>query len=116
MYKILTKLLANRWAKVVSSVIPENQSDFAGNKHILDSILILNKTVDFVNRGKQKEIVFKVNFEKAYNSVVWDFVNDMMRGVNFHWKWRKSMRGYLSSTSMSVLVNGSPTGEFQLQK
>lgn len=36
--------------------------------------------------------------------------------MNFHWKWRKRIRGCISSASMSVLVNGSTTGEYYLQK
>lgn len=87
-----------------------------GNKQIQDSILVLIEAVDFIKEGKQKGLVFKVDFEKAYDSILWDFLDDMMRGMHFYWKWRKWIRDCVSSASMSVLVNGSTTGEFQLPK
>lgn len=114
--KILAKLLANRLAKVVASVISKNQSAFVNNKQILDNILILNESIDYVKRGKEKGLVFKVDFEKAYDSVLWEYLDEMMRNMNFHWKWRKWIRGCLSSATMAVLVNGCPSGEFQIQK
>lgn len=49
-------------------------------------------------------------------SVVWEYRDDIMRSLNFHWRSRKWLRVCLSSASMLVLVNGSPTDEFHLHK
>lgn len=86
MYKIVAKVLANRLAKVVELVISENQSAFVGKKHILDSILVLNESVDYVKKEKKQSFVFKVDFEKAYDSILWEFLDDMMRGMNGQWE------------------------------
>lgn len=72
MYKILAKLLANRLAI----------SEFMGNKQILKTIL--NESIDYVKRGKEKGLVFKVDFEKAYDSVFLYYLDEMMRDMNFH--------------------------------
>lgn len=82
----------------------------------MDSILSLNESVDFLKREKLKELVFKVDFEKAYDSILWDYLENMMKGVCFHWKWRKWIRGCISLASISILVNGSPPDEFSLKK
>ncbi|GKC35381.1 RNA-directed DNA polymerase, eukaryota [Tanacetum coccineum] len=57
-------------------------------------------------------IVYVV-FAKAYDSVRWDFLDDVLSSFGFGSKWRSWILGSLSSGKASVLVNGSPTSEFQ---
>nr|GFA47727.1 hypothetical protein [Tanacetum cinerariifolium] len=66
-------------------------------------------------RNKQA-MVFKVDFEKAYDSVRWDFVEDILRKFGFGDKWCTWIRSCLQSSRGSVIVNGSPTEEFQFYK
>nr|GEU47367.1 RNA-directed DNA polymerase, eukaryota, reverse transcriptase zinc-binding domain protein [Tanacetum cinerariifolium] len=61
-------------------------------------------------------MVFKVDFEKAYDSVRWDFVEDILRKFGFDDKWCTWIRSCLQSSRGSVIVNGSPTEEFQFYK
>lgn len=74
MYKILAKLLANRLMKVTNLEILENQSAFMDNKQILDNILIPNEAVDFMKKENQKGLLFKVDFKKAYDLVLWEYL------------------------------------------
>ena len=69
MYKIIAKLLANRLRMVISSVVSETQSAFVKNCQILDGILIANEVVDEAHKLKKELLLFKVDFEKAYDSV-----------------------------------------------
>ncbi|GJV63889.1 tetrapyrrole biosynthesis, uroporphyrinogen III synthase [Tanacetum coccineum] len=61
-------------------------------------------------------MMFKVNFEKAYDSLSWDYLDCMFKYMGFGDTWRKWIRGCLDSTRASVLLNGSPTKEFQLHR
>ncbi|GJU85441.1 reverse transcriptase domain, reverse transcriptase zinc-binding domain protein [Tanacetum coccineum] len=58
----------------------------------------------------------QVDFEKAYNSINWRFLIDIMRRMNFGNKWCTWVETCLRSSSMSILVNGSPTKEFGLER
>lgn len=71
--------------------------------------------MDGAKKKKLKRIIFKVDFAKAYDSTDWDILDDMMRGMNFSPKWRGWVREYISSASISVLVNGCPTEDFKLE-
>ncbi|XP_071695547.1 uncharacterized protein [Rutidosis leptorrhynchoides] len=62
----------------------------------------------------QKGILFKVDFEKAFDCLNWKFLEDVMSCMGFGNKWRKWILSCLESASISILVNGSPTNEFQL--
>ncbi|KAL4579070.1 hypothetical protein LXL04_015205 [Taraxacum kok-saghyz] len=61
-------------------------------------------------------MMFKVDFEKAYDSLSWDFLDRMMEFMGCGVKWRLWIKGCLVSARASVLVNGSPTAEFEIQR
>ena len=56
--------------------------------------------------------LFKINFEKAYDNVHWEFLLSVMRQMKFPDMWCMWIKGVLESARSSVLVNGSPTFEF----
>nr|GFA61743.1 RNA-directed DNA polymerase, eukaryota [Tanacetum cinerariifolium] len=58
-------------------------------------------------------MVFKADFAKAYDSIRWDYLDDVLDGFGFGSKWRSWIKGSLSSGMAYILVNGSPTSEFQ---
>jgi len=81
-YKIVTKILVNRLKKVLFKVIDTNQTAFLSERGLLDNILIANETVDFL-KEKLKGVIVNVGFEKAYDSVEWDFLEYMMKRLGF---------------------------------
>ncbi|XP_068474695.1 uncharacterized protein [Phaseolus vulgaris] len=99
--------------EVLALVIDEHQSAFLRNRGLLDSVLIANEVVEEVRRNQRSALCFKVDYEKAYDLVRWNFLLDMLHRLGFHSKWIKWVTGCLKSSSNSVLVNGSPTEEFK---
>ena len=116
MYKIISKVLAERIKKVLPTIIDDCQSAFLKNRGILDSVLMANEVVEDIRRRGQSGLCLKVDFEKAYDSVIWEFLYDMMGKMGFHRKWIRWIQGCLESASISVLVNGSPTDEFKPER
>lgn len=115
-YKILAKVLANRIKKVLVSLISECQSAFLGGRIILDGIVVINELVDLAKRKKDACMLFKVDFQKAYDSISWSFLFHMMDRMGFNSLWVKWMKACVCTNFMSVLVNGSPTQDFSVQK
>ena len=67
--------------------------------------------------GKKKSCVFfKVDYEKAYDSISWEFLYYMLGRLGFCAQWIRWIKCCLESASVFVLVNGSPTGEFTPQR
>ncbi|GKC65640.1 RNA-directed DNA polymerase, eukaryota, reverse transcriptase zinc-binding domain protein [Tanacetum coccineum] len=97
-------------------IVNEIQSAFVADRQILDGPFILNELVQWCKAKKKQTMVFKVDFEKAYDSVRWDFLNDVMKKFGFGEKWCNWIRKCLQTSRGSVLVNGSPTQEFQFYK
>ncbi|GJT52534.1 RNA-directed DNA polymerase, eukaryota [Tanacetum coccineum] len=60
--------------------------------------------------------VFKVDFAKAYDSIRWDYLDDALNAFGFGSRWLSWIQGSLNSGKASVLVNESPTSEFQFHR
>ncbi|GJX45078.1 RNA-directed DNA polymerase, eukaryota [Tanacetum coccineum] len=111
-YKVITKVLANRLATVISDLVSETQSAFVANRQILDGPFILNEVLNWCKRKRKQAMFFKVDFAKAYDSVRWDYLLDILQAFGFGPNWCRWIRGTFTSSMASILVNGSPTSEF----
>ncbi|GJS62333.1 RNA-directed DNA polymerase, eukaryota [Tanacetum coccineum] len=116
LYKIIAKILTNRLVSVIGDLVNEVQSAFVAERQILDGPFILNEVLQWCRRKKKHALIFKVDFEKAYDSVRWDFLDDVLNKFGFGNKWRNWIQSCLRSSRGSILINGSPTEEFQFFK
>ncbi|GKE16345.1 RNA-directed DNA polymerase, eukaryota [Tanacetum coccineum] len=115
-YKIIAKILANRLSLVIGDLISEVQSAFVPQRQILDGPFILNELLSWCKHKKLKALIFKVDFEKAFDCVRWDYLDDVLKSFGFGYKWCSWIKGCLESAMGSILVNGSPTSEFRFYK
>nr|GEX50686.1 RNA-directed DNA polymerase, eukaryota [Tanacetum cinerariifolium] len=115
-YKIIAKLLAFRPAKVIHKIVSPNQTAFIKGRQILNGVLVANEVIDYALNSGTNRHFFKVDFAKAFDSVRWEFLLDTMKQMGFSAKWISWISGCLQSASISVLVNGSPTSEFHMER
>ncbi|GJR64069.1 RNA-directed DNA polymerase, eukaryota [Tanacetum coccineum] len=108
-YKVITKILANRLTDVISDLVSDSQTDFVANRNILDGPFILNEILTWCKRKHKQALIFKVDFAKAYDSVRWDYLLGVLKAFGFGPNWCKWIWGIFSSSMASILVNGSPT-------
>jgi hypothetical protein len=59
-------------------VISETRSSFLHDRKILDGVLILNEVIDEAKKAHKECLIFKADFEKAYDSVSWGYLDYMM--------------------------------------
>ncbi|KAJ9538568.1 hypothetical protein OSB04_031301 [Centaurea solstitialis] len=86
-YMLVATILAERLKKVIGKVISLTQSAFIKKRHILDGVLVAD-----------------------------EFLIDSLENMGFGTKWRRWIEACLKSSTMSVLVNGSPTKEFGMER
>lgn len=89
---------------------------FISERQILDCVLIANELVELVKRTGCEMLLFKVDFEKAFDSVCYNFLLSIMEQMRFSDKWRNWVKGCLYSATISLIVNGSPTKEFKMER
>nr|GEU38695.1 putative RNA-directed DNA polymerase, eukaryota, reverse transcriptase zinc-binding domain protein [Tanacetum cinerariifolium] len=108
-------ILANKLSKVIDSIISPEQYAFITGRQILDGPLILSETIDWYKKRK-KMMLFKVDFEKAFDFVCWRYLDYVLDKLGFGIKWRNLIKAGLASARTSILINGSPTLEFSLKR
>ncbi|XP_044947663.1 uncharacterized protein LOC123397007 [Hordeum vulgare subsp. vulgare] len=76
-FKIFTKTSTNRLTKIADSVVQPAQSPFMPGRHILEGVVVLHETLHEIHTKKLDGVIFKVDFEKAYDKVKlarWDMI------------------------------------------
>ncbi|KAK1436726.1 hypothetical protein QVD17_02508 [Tagetes erecta] len=114
--KVVSKVLSSRLKPVLDTIISDTQSAFIKKRNIIDGPLVINEIISWAKKKKLKLFLFKIDFEKAFDHISWDFLDNIQQQMNFPEKWRRWIMGILKSARSSVLVNGSPTFEFQYQR
>ncbi|PKI64943.1 hypothetical protein CRG98_014657 [Punica granatum] len=76
-YKITTKIVANRLQKYMPSLISPYRSSFIPGRHIQDNIIVAQELIHYMRRMKRKKgfMALKIDLEKAYDRLSWDFLN-----------------------------------------
>lgn len=104
LYKIISKCLANRLREVIEKIISPAESTFISGRNISESIMACNEMLHLLKKNGSGSFAFKVDFEKAFDCVRWDFLIEMMSNMGFNQTWINWVKECLSSASVSVLI------------
>jgi hypothetical protein len=110
-YKIFTKVLTSRIGGVIDRLISSNQTTFIKGRFILESVVTAHETLHSVYHGKEKGFVLKLDYEKAYDKVNWQFLLEVLRKSGFADKWVEWIRSFLIRGSVGLTINNEE-GEF----
>jgi hypothetical protein len=89
-YKLISKVLANRLKKILDEIIAPNQSAFVPGRLITDTILLAYECTHFMKtrrKGNMGYAAVKLDMSKAYDRVEWSFIEKMMRKLGFAEDW-----------------------------
>lgn len=112
-YKIISKLLANRLKQVLPDLISENQSAFVQERAITNNILISHEVLHFLKNAeatKRCSMAVKTDMSKAYDRLEWDFIEAVLLQLGFHTSWTNLIMQCIKTVSYSFLINGSAQG------
>ena len=110
LYLIFAKVLANRLLGVLSSLISPFQSAFIPGRQMTDSIVLAEEIVAAWRRKGTTGFMWKVDFTKAYDSLDWRFLWNVLRRRGFPEMWVRWMKQCVTTSTFAVLLNGQPQG------
>ena len=80
---MITKLLTNRLSLVLNPLIDDSQAAFIKDRLICDNIICAHEVLHQVRASKKKGILLKLDFEKAFDNVNWDFLLEVLVARDF---------------------------------
>ncbi|XP_073116175.1 uncharacterized protein [Elaeis guineensis] len=103
--KILSKVLSKRLANKLDSLISPNQSAFIKDRNIADIFAAAKEMVSQVHKSKEKGIIYKLDFKKAFDNVAWPFLLDLLIARGFSVRWRCWIQDIITTAKSSIIVN-----------
>lgn len=102
MYKIVIKVIANRIKGCFLSLVGPYQTCFIPSRRIIDNIIIVEEVIHSmrVKKGSKGFLVLKVDLEKAYDKIRWDFLQDILSEVGLLTNLIRVIMNCVSSISM----------------
>jgi hypothetical protein len=107
--KIITKLLANRLAPHMNTLVSYAQNAFIKQRCIHDNFLYVQRVIQLLHKKKQSSLFIKLDISKAFDSVGWQFLLEVLEALGFSLKWRDWISDLLRTSSSKILINGSPS-------
>ncbi|KAK5771002.1 hypothetical protein PVK06_047171 [Gossypium arboreum] len=110
LYKIIAKVVANRFQNIIGVCIDKAQSTFFPGRFITDNVLVAYEilhTLKEKRTGKKGHMAFKLDMSKAYDRVEWEFLKVMMERMGFANSWVSFILKCIFMVFYSILLNGT---------
>ncbi|XP_074290961.1 uncharacterized protein LOC141617692 [Silene latifolia] len=83
-YKTVSKILANRLQSILPSIVGPEQAAFVKGRSIFENIMLSQTLVKGYNRATiSPRCMIKVDIRKAFDSLQWSFIANMLSGLGF---------------------------------
>ena len=111
-YNVISKILVNRLRPLLDKSMSLFQSAFIPGRSIHDNILLTHEIMHKYKNMKTKTAwtAIKLDIEKAYDKIKWDFIFKVLMEMGFHSTWISWIKECISSVSYSLIVNDEPNG------
>jgi hypothetical protein len=110
--KIFSKLLANRLAPLLNSLVSNCQSAFIKKRSIHDNFLYVQNTVKKLHRQKMPILFMKLDIHKAFDTVNWSYLLEVLQALGFGPRWREWISILFRMATSRVLLNGQQGPSF----
>ena len=118
-YKIISKVLANRLKLILPNLIATTQSAFVPGRLITDNFLVAYESLHAMHcrkKGRRVSLALKLDVSKVYDRVEWAFLKGFMTKLGFPKMWIERVMCCVSTPSFSIQINGKSYGNIILSR
>lgn len=114
--KIFSRILADRLANIIPSLISPYQSGFIPHRLITDNICLATNIIQDANLFSRKLFMLSLNIQKAFDSVSWDYITTLLQRMGFHGKFLQAFLALYRNPKTRIKLPGCCSGFFSLGK
>jgi hypothetical protein len=103
----------NMISQVAQKVISPSQMDFIPGHNIMEGVIVLHETLHEMHRKQQSGLILKLDFEKDYDKLNWNFIQQTLRMKGFSPIWCKWVASFMEGGHVGVKVNGTVGQNFK---
>ena len=115
-YKIASTAIANRIKKVLPTIISHTQKGFLKNRSMAENTRLIYDIIDKLNSNNQEGLLLLIDFEKAFDSVEWNFLDGALKFFNFGESIRRWVKTFYQNINSSILYNGQCSKSFPVSR
>jgi hypothetical protein len=104
--KLFSKILANRLRRHLGDVVSTNQSAFMRGRCLHDNFVLVRQVARRINTRRCPGVLLKIDLSRAFNSVSWAFLFEVLRHMGFGDLFLRWIALLLQTANTKVLVNG----------
>lgn len=113
-YKIISKILADRLSYILPSLISPEQKGFIAGRIIRDGICLTSEVINILgNKSYCGNVALKIEIAKAFDTLNWDFIIQTLACFGFSNTFCNWIQVILSSSILSICLNGKVVGFFK---
>nr|XP_016512294.1 PREDICTED: uncharacterized protein LOC107829334 [Nicotiana tabacum] len=117
LYKITAKVITSRLQKVMAYIILEARAGFIPGRKIADNIILAHELIKSYGRKHiSLRCMIKVDLQKAYDSLEWIYLEQVMEGLRFLEKFIKWVMNCIKTVNYSIILNGESVAPFNAAK
>nr|XP_009598913.1 uncharacterized protein LOC104094650 [Nicotiana tomentosiformis] len=111
---IITKLLNNKFSRLLPKIIFPNQSEFIKGRAIRENVLLAQDIISSINqKNTGNNVLIKLDMNKAYDRISWMFLCGVLRKMGFAEQWIHTVWNLISNVWYSILINDKREGFFK---
>ena len=115
-YKILAKLLSNRLKIALKEIINPDQIGYMENRFYGENTRLIADMIEFCKLKKHPSIILLVDFEKAFDTINWNFLNICLKHYGFGVNFQRWISILYCDTESCVSNNGHQSSYFKLSR
>ena len=114
--KIMSKVIASRIKNVLPEIIHHNQTGFVKDRYIGETIQSIYDLMDYTVEENIPGLMIFIDFEKAFDSVEWDFLLECLESFNFRPNFLNWVKTFYKNIQSCTINHGSASNYFVLER
>ena len=114
--KIATSVIASRLKTVLPHIISDTQKGFIKGRFIGENTRLLYDLMHYLEENNMEGLLLLIDFEKAFDSVEWDFIINALKSFNFGFSICQWFEVLYKHAKSCVINNGHMSSFFDLER